>query len=122
MPGVTILDRSPDGRTLGFDLIDILLVLGDDARRSVWTVHGIEALGRRADELHDKVLGEQLVELARGVDQVIDGTLAGRLPGADAPWIVIRAVDSSAFDVETTREDVIDALRARFSRVADLPD
>ncbi len=120
MRGITILDR-------GFDLRDILSVLGDDVERSVWTAMGVECLGEdaaaaleRASDGGEVLPGSRLRELACDDVQIVDGEFSGRLPDQEAAWIVIRAVDSSAFDVETDREDVLEALRSRFERVEDL--
>jgi hypothetical protein len=40
---------------------------------------------------------------------------------ASEPWIIIRAVDSSAFDVETDSETLIEQIRGQFNNVANLP-
>lgn len=129
MSGVTILDRDPSTGVLSFDLRDILRWLGDDATRSVWVVRNVECRGGdAATELHEasdrstELSGARLNELANGVMQVVDGEFYGRLPNESSAWITIRAVDSSAFDVETNREDILRALKANFSHVEDLPE
>ncbi len=101
--------------------------ISDDAERSTWTVRDVECLdGEAAAALHqasdagDALAGDRLVVLARHAGQIIDGELPARLPNEEATWITIRAVDSSAFDVETDREDVLKALKAKFDRVEDL--
>lgn len=128
MKGVTILDRDPSSNLLSFDLRDILSVLGDDGARSAWTVRDVECLGgdaaatlRDASDAAEILAGDLLLDLARNVGQIIDGEFSARLPNEDVPWITIRAVDSSAFDVETDREDVLTALKAKFDCVEDLP-
>ena len=128
MKGVTILDRDPTTGVLSFDLRDILPLLGKDGERSTWTVRDVECLGGDAvQELHDAsdaclaLTGSRLIELARAVGQVIDGEFSGRLPNDEADWIMIRAVDSSAFDVHTDREDILAALKLKFERVEDIP-
>jgi hypothetical protein len=126
--GVTIRDLKPDRSGLAFDLIDILVLLGADAQRSNWTVPYVECVGGEAaaaldaaSEAQEQLTGMRLIELARGLVQTIDGEFIGSLPGEAARWIVIRAVDSSAFDVETDREDVLRLLRARFLCVEEIP-
>ena len=128
MKGVTILDRDHTRGGLGFDLGDVVAVLGDDAERSSWTIADVECVGgaaatalHHASDTGESVSGERLIRLAADVGQIIDGEFVGCLPGESVAWIVIRAVDSSAFDVETDREDVLAALRARFASVVDLP-
>lgn len=128
MIGITILDTLSKETGRLFDLRDILAALGADAELSRWRIAGVDCLGREAAEaLHEAsdrgscLDGSRLGVLARDVDQIIDGEFAGYLPGVGAPWIVIRAVDSSAYDVVTDRQDVLLRLTSRFSRVRDIP-
>lgn len=125
MKGITILKR--DGER-AFDLADILTVIGDDAARTLWTCRDVECVGgesakalHEASDCSDVMLGSVLLELARGVTQVIDGYFSGERYGEDEPWIRIRAVDGSAFDVESTRPSVLERLRASFEVVVELP-
>ena len=127
MKGITILDRDADRGGLAFDLADILDAIGDDAARTLWTCRAVACVGdERANALHeasersDVLLGSVLLELARGVTQVIDGSFSGERYGEDEPWIRIRAVDGSAFDVESTSPSVLERVRARFEKVRDL--
>ena len=126
MTGVSISDRLPTG-VLCFDLIDILDLIGEDAVRSEWKVSGLECLGQRADEFHaiadavTPISGAALRSLAHGIYQTIDGRFEAFLPTTDTPWLIIRAADSSCFDVETEQPDILDQLRKRFSAVVDLP-
>lgn len=129
MKGVVILDRDPRSGALGFDVRDILSLLGNDAERSTWMVRDVECLGgdaastlHRASDAGEVLTGHRLLELARDVEQIVDGTFAGRLPNEEADWIIIRAVDSTAFDVQTDRADVLDRIKATFARVEDLPE
>jgi hypothetical protein len=126
MKGVTIQDRDPVNDVLSFDLVEVLQAIGDDIDCSLWTCHGVEcAGGESADVLHKACDDSQvlvravLLQLARGVTQVIDGEFIGRMPGEDEPRGLIRAVDSTAFDVGSTRDSVLDLARARFASVAD---
>ena len=127
MKGVTILDRDSSSGVLSFDLRDILPLVGEDCRRSTWTVRDVECLGGdAAAALHDasdacrSLAGSKLIELAREVEQIVDGEFSGRLPNEEADWITIRAVDSSAFDVQTDREEILVALKAKFDWVEDI--
>jgi hypothetical protein len=128
MRGVTILDRDPSSGVLSFDLRDILSLLGEDAERSTWMVRDVECLGgdaatalHHASDAGELLSGGRLFDIARDVEQIIDGEFWGRLPNEEADWIQIRAVDSSAFDVHTEREDVLTALKAKFDHVEDIP-
>jgi hypothetical protein len=127
MFGITILDHSDNG-FLSLDLKDILLLLGSQAESSEWEISQVEALdGVGAEQLHclaDKrasVPGQELVRLAFAVTQIIDGIFRGYQKGESEPWIVIQAVDSSAFDVQSDDEGVIHQIRQQFRSVVDLP-
>lgn len=126
MKGVTISNLDNRGH-LAFDLRHILELIELDAHRSRWTVRNLECVGSSAGELHrvadagTLLDGAQLLALSRGVNQVIDGEFAGFFSGQDDPWIRIRAVDSSFWDIFTDRDDILDRVRSRFQRVTDLP-
>jgi hypothetical protein len=129
MKCITITDTGSDGRALGFDLRDILDCLGPDVVRSTWTLRNVECVGTTAaHELHEAsdrreaIEGSRLVTLAGEIAQVIDGEFRARLPATRGIWVLVRAVDSGAYDVVTDREDVLQALRARFAHVAEGPD
>jgi hypothetical protein len=128
MHGVTIRDSSPDGRFLAVDLIDILRVLGTAAHNSDWLISNVECVGEAAaEELHRladasaRIPGRTLVALAADVTQVIEGVFAGYRSDEEHPWIVICAVDSTAFDVRSAEADVLECIRQRFRQVAELP-
>lgn len=128
MRGVTILDCDPRSGVLSFDLRNILSVLGEDAKRSTWTVRDVECLGgeaaaalHHASDAGELLAGGRLFDIARDVEQIIEGEFSARLPEEEVDWIRIQAVDSSAFDVRTEREDILTALKAKFSRVEDIP-
>jgi hypothetical protein len=131
MKGIAIRDADPNRPFLSFDLTDLLDVVGADAVGSTWSVRGVECVGpsaeavaalHKASDESEELSGERLVALAREITQVIDGEFIGRRLTESDPWIVIRAVDSSWFDVETTDEALLLKLRARFNEVSDLPD
>ena len=128
MKGITIRDRDPIRGGLSFDLRDILPLLGVDAERSTWRIRYVECYGgdgatslNSASDTGEVLAGDRLMHLAREVTQVVDGTFSGRLPGQQTDWIIIRAVDSSAFDVQTDRDDILDRLKTKFTRFEDYP-
>lgn len=123
MKGVRILDRDPDRGLPEVDLLEILDAIRADVETSLWTCAGGESADalREASDRADVLLGSALLELLRGVTRVVDGELSGALYGEDEPWVRVRAVDGSAFDVESTRPSVLERMRARFERVEDLP-
>lgn len=125
MRGITITDMK--NGVLAFDLIDILNIVGDKALDSLWEVSNVEAVGESADSLHylsdanARLSGSELRKIATGVDQVIDGTFMAYLNGANTPWLLIRAVDSSAYDVESTDESILSHIRGAYTHVTELP-
>lgn len=121
MNGVTITDAS-------CHLRDLLELLGNEAVNSNWTMIGVEANGDSAGELHRlcdssaSVPGDELLIMADNLIQVVDGTFRAFGAIGKQPWIVIRAVDGGAYDVETDSDRVLQAVRQRFSNVQDLPE
>jgi hypothetical protein len=129
MPGVSVSDRDTSTGVLSFDLRDLLKLLNNRVLQSHWCIVDLECLGgKSADILHqasdDKrhLEGAELINLAIEVDQIIDGEFTGWLPGDTEPWVIIRAVDSSAFDVITDDTEVLLAIKRNFSEVIDLPE
>jgi hypothetical protein len=126
MRGVTLTDTDGSG-ALAFDLLDILELLPDELVSSTWDLQGVEAVGEAADELHaasdreDRMEGARLHELAASVTQIIDGTFRAFAEGEDAPWLIVQAVDSSAYDVLTNRADLLASIRRRFRSVRTYP-
>jgi len=121
MRGVTITDNKDDGRLLSFDLSDILRLLGPAAADGEWEISGVECVGgAAAEELHRlaeakaRVAGQTLLTLAAGVTQVIDSVFTGFRAGEDHPWVIILAVDSSAFDVQSDDENILASVKQRF--------
>lgn len=125
MQTITVVDRT-EARTLSFDLKDLLACLGSVATKLRWQVRDLECMGRRADELHDLaergdlIAGAQLVVLAEGIDQVIDGEFLGYEAGSESPTVVLLAVDSSSWDIASTHEVLLDAFRRRFVAVVEV--
>lgn len=128
MKGLTINDRDEQG-VLKFDLKDILRLAGERALQSDWKLTEVEALGKDAAEeihqisdCHSLVDGRKLKKLADDVWQIVDGRLEAYDDDTDNPWLVISAVDSSAYDVQTDDEGLLEGLRAHFESVCDLPE
>jgi hypothetical protein len=64
--------------------------------------------------------GDDLLALAAGI-QVIDGEFEARRPDATEPWVVLRAVDGSSWDVVSDDLGVLDDYRRSFPDAAPLP-
>lgn len=125
MHGITIHDS--ENNFLSFDLIDVLNTVGERTARSRWRVSDVEASGNSAlllrtlSDENAQITGVELLGIASDLAQVISGTFEAYL-GADDPWLIIRAVDSSEYDVECDDPSVFASLRARFSDITLIPD
>jgi hypothetical protein len=123
MRGIIVRDLVPAG-FLQHDLADYLDLLGDIASGSLWGVDGVWATGPRSDELatlngREGVPGSLLCELARSVDQVIDGEFRCHLTGEGEPWAVVRAVDSTRYEFYCRDEVLLASVRGRFRDVTE---
>jgi hypothetical protein len=103
MPGLAI-PAYRDGDSIA--LSDLLDVLGGDATRSSWTLHDLElAPSPAAERIYDAISdgsavpGNRLRDLAVIGLQVIDGILEARAHAEADPWVSVRAVDGSWWDV-----------------------
>ncbi len=125
MPGITIADSVGD--FLSINLIDILRLLKSFITDTKWQLSEVECIGTTADEIHQlsdinaKISSQKLIELAAGITQVIDGYFEGYRYTDAKPWLVIQAVDSSAYDVECEDGAVLTLLKQSFKEIADLP-
>jgi hypothetical protein len=107
----------------------ILEIIGDRAFNSMWLLSGVDSTGdekvedlyRVADE-HVYVTGRALHVIAQGVWQIIDGKFEAFDCGEERPWLVVYAVDSSAYDVITSDEGALEKVKARFHNVSPYPD
>jgi hypothetical protein len=127
MKGLIIKDRKTtwDGKTyLAFDLVDILQVIEKHVRDYLWIISkDVEANGDTASEIEGFALSEmristsKLLELSRGVVQIIDGTFTAYDSG-DQIMVIIRAVDSTVYDVLSDNLTILEAIRTEFRHVA----
>ena len=127
MLGVRVRDLD-DRNILTVDLEAILGLFAETAEASEWQVSDVWATGdAAARELHElyevnaRLAGSRLMRLASEINQIIDGTFSGYRPGESEPWIMIRAVDSSFFEVLTDDVAMLNQVRERFNDVEDLP-
>jgi hypothetical protein len=56
------------------------------------------------------------LQLAADITQVIDGKFQGYRVNEIQPWLIITAVDSSAYDVETVEEKILSQVRQQFQQ------
>ena len=130
MKSVTISDTEPSRNILAFDLKEILRAIGPVVESLQWRLAGIDCTGEGSDELHELcdsdalVSGAHLVALSERILQTINGEFLGfraDAPDHATPWLIIRAVDSTAFDVDCDDPAVLSAVRRRFVDVRDMP-
>ena len=126
MRGITISDSTPDG-FLAVNLIDILGIIAPAISTTKWQITNLECLGRTAEKLEqladDKQLisTELLLQLATEITQIVDGKFQGYFLNENQPWLIIAAVDSSAYDVETVDENILNQIRQQFQQISELP-
>jgi hypothetical protein len=113
----------------------VLTLLGERAVRASWQVAAVarynDAFMVTGDEAADRlealsesqsrISGALLIQLIHEVVQVIWGEFRGYEEGKDAPWVVVRAIDSSWCEVETDDEKVLNAVRGTFVDVRAAP-
>jgi hypothetical protein len=128
MRGIKIRDMVESGQYLAVDLRHVLDALGERAIRSSWKACGVWATGKKAgvaaklEKLADgKTLttGMELSRIANNLVQVIDGEFQAFESGNTVPWVVIRAVDSSCYEIFSSENDVLDKVRNSFCEVSD---
>ena len=125
-----IIIRDADERdVLTVDLASILEIVGERALASRWRVADVDTTGgEAAEQLYrvsdDRLLipGRTLLELARGVWQIVDGTFEAYDNDAELPWLIVRAVDSSEWDVLSTDVVVLTELTMAFRDVSEFPE
>jgi hypothetical protein len=110
---------------LDFGLCDILHAIDQKGRTLSWRGRDIGYISK--DERDVAVIqalgGGGVVSgsaLFDGIDQllqVIDGEFEGTEPGSAAPLVIIRAIDSSWWEVLSDDETVLAAIRRRFRAV-----
>ena len=126
MLAVTIHDLHERG-FLAFDLIDILRLAESETRASIWECRGVECVGKLADELHSvpdaagRISGSELLRLAEGVHQVIDGTFKAYRGEEISEWLEIQAVDSTMYVVVTGDNELVGRIREWFRDVRESP-
>lgn len=126
MEAVTIHDLRPlgSGQVLAVDLIDLLRLFEPEVLALTWTIGGdLWCLGDGATEFEQvgesgaALGGGELLRLASGVYQVIDGEFVGTPPGDARPRLVLVAVDSTYYVVASPDPELLERVRERFSDV-----
>ncbi len=126
MRGIAIYDKNDVGNTLSFDLHDILSAMEDFILSRRWIISGVECTGPSAEAMHSasdggiSLSGEELMKMAAEVTQVIDGKFRGFHRTNSVSDIIIRAVDSSFFEVHSGDPKPLDRLRSRFHKIIEV--
>jgi hypothetical protein len=112
---------------LSFDLRDILAVIGEPVRKSRWRCYDLWFTAKRNEKFSEfresrlKLTGDELMQFAFEIHQTIDGRFEATGEGAaKKPWLVIKAVDSSWFEVWTSKPKIIEKLKERFQIVNEI--
>ena len=129
MQGIKIKDLVSNSHVLAVDLRHVLDLLGERAMHSSWLASDVWATDKDAGEAAQElekladgrtyIPGDHLCRVAHKLRQVIDGEFAAFNKGDDSPWIIIRAVDSSFYEVFSPETDVLRTVREAFQQVSD---
>jgi hypothetical protein len=124
MPGVTFPAYRGGEVIVLSELLDLL---GPAAVRSTWVLHELELAPSPAAERiyaamrdHETMPGALLAELATKELQVVEGVLEAHEESDAEPWIELRAVDGSWWDVLSGDDAVLRRFAERFPDVAPL--
>jgi hypothetical protein len=131
MRGLIIRDGvAPGGEgSLEFDLAEVLTALGERVATSQWRVRGLWYTSRDEKDIEPldrlgngaSIDGADLLECLPRLLQVIDGEFAATTHDASSPWVIVRAVDSSWWEVLSDDPAVLAAIRSRFRAVEFFP-
>lgn len=126
MKAIRIDDLEPQKNFLAVDLRDILDLVKDQASQLIWQATDVWATGERSQELEELAQKSALIDgvllqaLAKEVTQIIDGEFQGFLPSSKEPWIIVRAVDSSWYELHCVDCDVIKKAQIKFKDTSEI--
>ena len=128
MFGIRIKDsKLIDEVSILIDLSDILLVIGEPVLNSRWICRDLDYTLMKEGRLYEiresrrRFSGAEFRHFAHRIRQVIDGRFEARTEGpAKKIWLVLVVFDSSWIDVWSTKQEVLEKLRARFKKINDL--
>jgi hypothetical protein len=126
MTTLKIHDVDPAGY-LAFGLKDILALLRPGSDSAEWEIdHADEEFWAAGEDVREiealagsgkQVSGEALRSLVDSLHQVIWGEFRAFDGSASSPWVIVRAIDSSYFEIETDDDVVVDLVRRHFNNV-----
>lgn len=109
---------------LAYDLSTLLTSLGELAMTSSWLCRGIEAYGTNADELHvysdkqQRIEGQKLLEIVSNIDNIADGYFHAYIHTETEPWLVVRTIDNSVFEIKSHNPVVVQLKKERNRKLA----
>ena len=127
MQGIKIEDsnQGEHGRYLNFDLKEILLPVRNYVLDSNWRCNNVECIGQNSVQLHKLsdetsiISGDELLWIVSGIQQTIDGEFEA-FRGEKIPWLLVKAIDSSYFEVWSDNLAVLETVKSNFRKVTDL--
>lgn len=119
---------------LALDLRDLLRLLAPRSFEARWVVTTVksskprhewfEATGQGGERLEElaqhngQLSGSDLASLAENTRQVIWGEFVGWGPTqSEKPWVIIRAVDSTFYEIESDDEAVLNKIRSTYKDI-----
>ena len=130
MQGVIIRNGTEPGGGGGleFGLAEVLFALGPRVAESRWLCRDLHYISRDETDIDTLDLaaagglveGHDLLSALPRVLQVINGEFEG-VSEDSTPWVIIRAVDSSWWEVLSDDPSALQAIRQRFRVVHGLP-
>ncbi len=118
--------------TFIFDLEHWLDLLNPQSITASWMVsdgegEGVETIGmsygilESLAQTEERISGTVLTAIARKTTQIIWGDFIGFLPSdSERPWVILRAIDNSFWEVETEDQKIVDLVRAKFEDVREV--
>jgi hypothetical protein len=127
-------------KVLALDLRDLIDLLAPHSLEACWIVSPVTLVDVRLGRSHDEfmivgpgqladdtleqlaasrsiVRGNSLSEAAHATHQVIWGQFVATLPQQEDPWVIIRAIDSTFYEVTSGDDAVLDAIRSAYEDV-----
>lgn len=123
-----------EGHVLSLDLRDLLQLLTPQSLQANWIISTVksskpgyewfEATGEGGERLealaqvNARLSGTDLAVLAENTRQVIWGEFVGSAPAvSDKRWVIIRAIDSTYYEIETNDEGVLNKISSTYKDV-----
>lgn len=118
-----IIRPQTSGGRLDFDLQEVLQALGPKVSTSAWMIRDLNYVSRDERDIptfhsseRKRIPGDELLASLPNLLQVIDGEFRAFEKGSE-PWVIIRAIDSSWWEVQSRDASAFDAIRHRFQNV-----